>query len=218
MSYGQFVSVYKSVNHLLCDHFITDLTVTMKFSKIISLLFCLYDLCNCAYIFGWMLHNPIPHDLAISDQTINTTNSTIKCKNDNDCGTDSDMYCDSHYGTCDYLHEQGVLCRRDGQCRKGLICIFGKCETPSKPGHKGSRCIDDTDCKSNLCCARQHGEKICKSKLQRGHRCFVPLGGLDYSLNELCPCDHALECLRVKPKHKRSVLHSYLANFFFHFF
>ncbi len=210
------VSLCQSISQLITSVFrsITDLRVTMKsmkFSKIISLLFCLYDFCNCAYIFGWMLHNPIPHDL-IADQTINTTHSGIKCKNDSDCGTDSQMYCDSHYGRCDYLHEQGVLCRRDGQCRNGLICIFGKCETPSKPGHKGSRCIDDTDCKSNLCCARQHGEKICKSKLQKGHRCFVPLGGLDYSLNELCPCDHGLECLRVKPKHKRSV-HSYLGIF-----
>ena len=179
--------------------------------SVIYVLVCVINiakLSSCAYIYGYMLHNPIPDDLSLANSYQRDDNSTltsIKCTEDTDC-EESDMYCDSHYRQCDYLHDEGELCRRDGQCRQGLICIFGKCETPSKPGTKGSRCSDDSDCKSNLCCARQHGERICKSKLQRGHRCYVPLGGLDYSLNELCPCDEGLECQKVKTKHKRYVL------------
>ena len=160
---------------------------------------------SCAYIYGYLLHNPIPDDLDMANSFQNDENATltsIKCSDDSDC-EQSDMYCDSHYHQCDYLHEEGQLCRRDGQCGHGLICIFGKCKTPAKPGHKGSRCDSDSDCKPSLCCARQHGEKICKGKLHRGNRCFVPLGGLDYSLNESCPCDVGLECVKVKSKQKR---------------
>ncbi|RWS27420.1 dickkopf-related protein 3-like protein [Leptotrombidium deliense] len=63
----------------------------------------------------------------------------------------------------------------------------------------------DADCHPHLCCARQHGERICKAKLQKGQRCFVPLGGLDYSLNELCPCDEGLSCVQRKRKSEKSV-------------
>lgn len=166
------------------------------------LLLCVCDKSYAAYIFGWMLHNPIPDEmtLTLAGDPHNDTHTHTKCKEDADCGINSDLYCDHHYGHCDTIKKEGELCRRDAQCGTQLICIFGKCDTPSKPGHKGSRCIDDSDCKSNLCCARQHGEKICKSKLQRGHRCFVPSGGLDYSLNELCPCDEGLICAKSKSK------------------
>ena len=107
---------------------------------------------------------------------------------------------DLHYGYCNTLQKEMSLCRRDAQCEEGLICMFGKCRQTPEPGYKGSRCKSDEDCKSHLCCARQHGEKICKQKLQKGQKCYVPIGGLEYSLNELCPCDTGLICIQRKKK------------------
>lgn len=179
-----------------------------------SLLFLFYfcQTSSCAYIYAYLLHNPIPdesfpsikNDNLFADQANNNlTEVKIKCKEDSDCGDDNDLYCDMHYGYCNSLYGENELCRRDGQCARGLICIFGKCEVPAKPGHKGARCFDNQDCNANLCCARQHGEKICKNKIQKGHRCYVPMGGLDYSLNELCPCEDGLVCTKRKSKQKR---------------
>lgn len=192
--------------------------VVAKFLRCFIILLFFNATCNGAYIFGWMLHNPIPDGstatelsesrLLASDEARGNETSEllrVRCEEDSDCVQFDGTYCDTHYGYCDHLHEEGDLCRRDGQCENGLICIFGKCEVPAKPGHKGARCNDESDCKDHLCCARQHGEKICKSKLQRGHQCYVPLGGLDYSLNELCPCDDGLVCVKRKTKHKRLV-------------
>ena len=58
----------------------------------------------------------------------------------------------------------------------------------------GSRCHGNSDCQAGLCCARRHGEAVCQRKLTLGQRCFVPDGGLEYSLNQLCPCDVGLVC------------------------
>ena len=60
--------------------------------------------------------------------------------------------------------------------------------------HVGARCKRDSDCTGGQCCARQHGEKVCKSKLPEGALCYIPEGGLQYLLNELCPCDSGLIC------------------------
>ena len=72
-----------------------------------------------------------------------------------------------------------------------------KCNTIS-----GTRCSNDQDCGEGKCCARQHGEYICKNKLQHGHMCFVPKGGLAYSLNELCPCEEGLVCINIAQHRK----------------
>lgn len=202
----------------------------------ICLLLLFVPTSHCVYIYGLMLHNPIPHDLGLKngngdhyqhDESKSNTVHTftghlsdplrIRCKQDSDCIDDDDsteenlMYCDRHYGFCDYFRQVGELCRHDTQCDTGLICMFGRCEKPSKPGNKGARCHESSDCNDGLCCARQHGERICKPMLKQGQQCFVPLGGLDYSLNELCPCDTGLECHEVKSKNKRSV-HSILCK------
>lgn len=197
--------------------------------------------CNCVYIYGLVLHNPIPDDLGLnnhkndekdsnfhqlyrygSDKDIqNKQNNNdkqlemieghdrIRCKQDSDCiyddGPDNEelMYCDRHYGYCDFFRQIGELCRYDSQCDAGLICMFGHCEKPAPPGEAGTRCNDSSDCNPGLCCARQHGERICKPKLKHGQQCFVPLGGLNYSLNELCPCNQGLECRSVKSKNSK---------------
>ena len=234
--------------------------------------------CYCVYIYGLVLHNPIPDDLGLKNslhqhsssessesaigqdqnshhiyETIDNDyydnnfgdkgkrnfissfsqhdnhrqqqqqqtkqkilNSRIKCRQDSDCidddGSENDllMYCDQHYSYCDYFRQIGELCRYDSQCDNGLICMFGQCEKPFEQGHLGSRCKDSDDCNDGLCCARQHGERICKTKLKHGQQCFVPLGGLNYSLNELCPCDEGLECRTIKSKNslRRFVLYN----------
>lgn len=214
-----------------------------------------------AYIFGYLLHNPIPDESSflladdpnsdtsnadtsnadssnldsqnptfqgrsfhsesqnlipgnLNSQNPETQNSEIRnpetekpetekpekaakvpsqCSSDKDCIGGS-FYCDTHYGYCDRVKRVSQLCRRDEQCESGLICLFGRCEIPIPQGSAGSRCTDNRDCADDSCCARQHGEKICKGRLKRGTKCFVPFGGLDYSLNQLCPCQHGLYC------------------------
>lgn len=61
----------------------------------------------------------------------------------------------------------------------------------------GSRCHGNGDCQPGLCCARRHGESVCQRKLTLGQRCYVPDGGLEYSLNQLCPCESGLICFQL---------------------
>ena len=58
----------------------------------------------------------------------------------------------------------------------------------------GARCRHDRQCGPSQCCAKRHGEKVCKARLAAGAYCYVPRGGLAYSLNEMCPCQHGLVC------------------------
>ena len=63
----------------------------------------------------------------------------------------------------------------------------------------GSRCHGGGDCQPGLCCARRHGESVCQRRLTVGQRCYVPDGGLEYSLNQLCPCHQGLVCTQTSP-------------------
>ena len=210
---------------------VTDISTNMYL--LIAIWCCLLNIID-GQLYGLMLNNPIsigpihhessenmpPFHLHISSSSdkssINIDNmknktELIRCRQDSDCiddnssDTDDLMYCDRHYGFCDYFREIGDLCRHDSQCDSGLICMFGKCARPFKAGFRGARCTNASDCNVGLCCARQHGERICKPKLKLGYQCFVPMGGLDYSLNESCPCDDGLDCQPVKAKSKRFV-------------
>lgn len=60
--------------------------------------------------------------------------------------------------------------------------------------HAGARCKVDRDCGASMCCARHHGEQVCKRRLIRGESCYVPDGGLAFSINQICPCDEGLLC------------------------
>uniref|UniRef100_A0AAY3ZXR7 Dickkopf N-terminal cysteine-rich domain-containing protein n=1 Tax=Denticeps clupeoides TaxID=299321 RepID=A0AAY3ZXR7_9TELE len=86
-----------------------------------------------------------------------------------------------------FFEQEGQYCRRDGQCVRGLSCMYGKC----------LRSIPDVDrdCGASMCCARHHGERVCKRRLAPGESCFVPDGGLAFSINQICPCSEGLLCL-----------------------
>ncbi|GAB6027637.1 hypothetical protein CHUAL_001878 [Chamberlinius hualienensis] len=114
------------------------------------------------------------------------------CKNDGHCGRR--MFCDVHYNRCRRLSKDGEQCREDQQCHKHSECVFGVCRKTVKYGMTGAKCKSDADCDSNSCCARIHGELICNTRLPLGHKCFVPKGGLHYSINEVCPCQEGLYC------------------------
>lgn len=58
----------------------------------------------------------------------------------------------------------------------------------------GARCKVDKDCGTSMCCARHHGERVCKRQLVLGESCFVPDGGLAFSINQICPCNEGLLC------------------------
>lgn len=127
--------------------------------------------------------------------------------------------CDRHFGLCVPQRGEGHYCRRDAQCVRGLRCMFGKCHRSIPSGQEGknpqpdggfltfgerapigsvlrpgARCKVDRDCESSMCCARHHGERVCKRRLVRGASCYIPDGGLAFSINQICPCDEGLLC------------------------
>ncbi|XP_014665824.1 PREDICTED: dickkopf-related protein 3-like [Priapulus caudatus] len=174
-----------------------------------------------AYIWSWAWSNPAlsqqgqppeptyhPRNTHLrADTASNETSEKLQlqvayqrpCENDKACG--KGKFCDHHYGTCEVHRAEASLCRRDGNCEKGLECVFGKCRPVVEHGTVGARCKHDKDCGNSQCCAKQHGEFVCKAKLQIGNKCFVPDGGIDYSLNQLCPCDRGLIC-RYTPQRR----------------
>uniref|UniRef100_A0A8C2ZD85 Dickkopf N-terminal cysteine-rich domain-containing protein n=1 Tax=Cyclopterus lumpus TaxID=8103 RepID=A0A8C2ZD85_CYCLU len=95
---------------------------------------------------------------------------------------------------------EGHYCRRDAQCVRGLSCMFGKCHRSIPNG-----CKVDRDCGASMCCARHHGEQVCKRRLVRGESCYVPDGGLAFSINQICPCDEGLLCRENGASHLNCV-------------
>ena len=77
----------------------------------------------------------------------------------------------------------------------GASCLY-----PRPP--PGARCQVDRDCGPAMCCARHHGEKVCKRRLVGGESCYVPVGGLAFSINQICPCDEGLLCRGNAPRWK----------------
>lgn len=69
--------------------------------------------------------------------------------------------------------------------------------------YPGARCKVDRDCGPSMCCARHHGEQVCKRRLMRGESCYVPDGGLAFSINQICPCDEGLLCRGNSAPHWR---------------
>ena len=69
-----------------------------------------------------------------------------------------------------------------------------------KPGIELSRCKRDQDCKPGLCCAREHGESVCKKYLTEGEQCYVSEGGVAYSIHHSCPCGKGLICMHSSPR------------------
>ncbi|XP_062331070.1 dickkopf-related protein 3-like [Osmerus eperlanus] len=160
-----------------------------------------------ARIWAWMLN--MPHgppkegSIPLRDSTpfANTKGSTGVCDHDRICGRG--FSCDRHFGKCVPLRGEGLYCRRDAQCVRGLSCMFGKCQRRIPEGQEGARCKVDRDCGDTMCCARHHGEQVCKRRLTRGESCFVPDGGLAFSLNQICPCDDGLLCRgNAKPQQR----------------
>nr|XP_006817126.1 PREDICTED: dickkopf-related protein 3-like [Saccoglossus kowalevskii] len=162
-----------------------------------------------AYIWSWMWSSPYqpqsdehpdmknhPRNIhRVLNPDFNGTIDYEPCMNDKTCGRG--RYCDKHYGNCRSHKLESQPCRRDGHCQKGFDCMFGKCVKALKSRSLGARCKNDRDCEDNMCCAKQHGESICKAKLKVGSKCYVPEGGMEYTINTICPCEDTLVCRRA---------------------
>ncbi|XP_076155257.1 dickkopf-related protein 3-like [Alosa pseudoharengus] len=172
-----------------------------------------------ARIWAWMLampHGPPEdgplrhHDKGLEDLPSSYKADSVACEHDRACG--KGFACNRHFGHCVPLRQEGQYCRRDGQCVRGLHCMFGKCLRSIPGGQEGARCKVDRDCGPSMCCARHHGEQVCKRKLALGEGCFVPDGGLAFSINQICPCDEGLLCRSgsgEQPRRKRELVHSH---------
>nr|XP_016850189.1 PREDICTED: dickkopf-related protein 3 isoform X1 [Anolis carolinensis] len=110
------------------------------------------------------------------------------------------FFCDYHFGLCFNLRDEGDFCRQDAHCAEGLICMFGKCQERVPEGQEGARCHHDKDCAPEHCCARHHGEMVCRKRLLLDQGCYVPEGGVAFSMNQVCPCLEGLVCKRTPLK------------------
>ncbi|XP_047482902.1 dickkopf-related protein 3-like [Penaeus chinensis] len=126
------------------------------------------------------------------DQSFNSYEHLRLCTNDRVCVRG--QFCDQHYGVCRDHMTEGQECREDAMCEGGYDCMFGVCQKRIKRGREGARCRKERDCGAGMCCARRHGEQVCQRRLPLGHKCYVPEGGLDYSMNQICPCESGLVC------------------------
>ncbi|XP_042890736.1 dickkopf-related protein 3-like [Penaeus japonicus] len=127
-----------------------------------------------------------------TEQMFNPYKHLRLCTNDRVCGRG--QFCDQHYGVCRDRMTEGQPCRRDAMCQGGYDCMFGMCQKRIKRGREGARCRKERDCGAGMCCARRHGEQVCQRRVPLGHKCYVPEGGLDYSMNQRCPCESGLLC------------------------
>ncbi|XP_071803734.1 dickkopf-related protein 3-like [Asterias amurensis] len=136
------------------------------------------------------------YNRATRDDNATTEDELLEvCQSDRTCGRG--LYCDNHYGNCVQHKLELEPCRRDGHCDRGLECRFGTCQKVLKLGMEGARCKNDKDCGDNMCCAKQHGESVCKRKLPLNAKCYVPEGGVEYTIDSICPCVDGLVCRRT---------------------
>ncbi|XP_015243360.1 PREDICTED: dickkopf-related protein 3-like [Cyprinodon variegatus] len=161
-----------------------------------------------ARIWAWMLNMPHsppkegPKALRESTPVAKAfTGLPAVCDSDRACGRG--FSCDRHFSVCVPLRGEGQYCRRDAQCVRGLKCMFGRCHRSIPIGQEGSRCKADRDCGASMCCARHHGEMVCKKQLVLNESCYVPDGGLAFSINQICPCEEGLLCRESSIKHRR---------------
>eukprot|EP00794_Sanderia_malayensis_P003026 gene3026-3485_t len=119
-----------------------------------------------------------------------------QCNSDRNC--EKSQFCHENYKYCDRRRYVGQKCRRTENCIRGAICMWGQCYKEKKPGLARSRCKRHIDCASSLCCAREHGESICKPWLKEGQNCSVSSGGYVYSMQHDCSCGLGLVCKTVE--------------------
>uniref|UniRef100_H3AQX4 Dickkopf N-terminal cysteine-rich domain-containing protein n=1 Tax=Latimeria chalumnae TaxID=7897 RepID=H3AQX4_LATCH len=174
------------------------------------LLFTVFFLCLLpavhSHIWAWMLSIPynVPDETALPRSTnppASFKGPAVVCDHDRGCRRGS--FCDKHFGLCVLLRNEGQYCRKDTQCSRGLYCMFGKCHHIVPEGHEGSRCKLDKNCGPSMCCARHHGEMICKKRLTLGESCYIPEGGLAFSINQVCPCEEGLVCKNTEPQREK---------------
>ncbi|XP_028401210.1 dickkopf-related protein 4-like [Dendronephthya gigantea] len=167
-------------------------------------IFLIIPICETV-VYSWLMSLPkidgdSPRSQNDTSRLLNQTSQKTYCTKDRQCGATN--YCHRHYGICHKCKNVGAKCRRDHVCCKGLECVFGRCRTIVKKGNYLSRCRKDKDCKQGLCCAKSHGEFVCKPMLRENQICSVLEGGVAYTVNHGCPCDDGLVCTTQKRRRK----------------
>lgn len=177
-----------------------------RYMLLVVFLLAFVEVAN-SVVYSWILSvNPVDTDEGKqSNSPDNNTkgNSTVlgHCRKDRQCG--QGKYCHKHNGLCHACKPVESACRRNNMCCNGLECVFGFCRKAVPRGTEGARCRKDRKCDSGLCCVKVHGEPICRRLLQEGEDCYVPEGGLGYSLNQKCPCAAGLICKKLKHRHRK---------------
>ncbi|XP_069732792.1 dickkopf-related protein 1-like [Phaenicophaeus curvirostris] len=158
------------------------------------------------YLWAWMYSLPqhLPDQAALGRSAghADGMEEVTPCSPASPCS--QGHFCDEHFGLCLPTRPAGQYCRRDAHCARGLLCMFGKCQQPVPHGQEGARCQRDEDCGAAACCARQHGERVCRRRLALAESCHVPPGGLAFSINQVCPCQEGLVCRATAPPREKA--------------
>ncbi|KAJ6654828.1 hypothetical protein lerEdw1_006517 [Lerista edwardsae] len=176
-------------------------TFIMMRSHICLLSFLLCPLPSVhSHIWAWMYSMPNPNGNEVAPPKDAGPSSSLGhmvavCSQESGCPQGS--FCDHHFRLCLNLKQEGDYCRQDDHCAQGLNCMFGRCHQIVPSGQEGARCLQDSDCAPDACCARLHGEMVCKHRLSLDDRCYIPQGGIAFSVNQVCPCQEGLVCRRT---------------------
>ncbi|XP_053121960.1 dickkopf-related protein 3-like [Hemicordylus capensis] len=162
-------------------------------------------------IWGWLYSLPNDSATEVAYSRPSHSLEPTVCSQELHCPRG--FFCDHHFGSCAIFRQEGEFCRQDAHCARGLNCMFGKCHPIVPSGQEGARCHEDKDCTSDACCARVHGEMVCKRRLHLDEGCYIPQGGIAFSINQVCPCLEGLICRRTPPNkipsHQRTEKHDW---------
>ncbi|XP_057293444.1 dickkopf-related protein 3-like [Hydractinia symbiolongicarpus] len=120
-----------------------------------------------------------------------------RCQADKDCS--GVKRCNRYNRLCERCRIFNELCRRDANCCAGRKCMWGRCRNAKHDGTEMSICRHDRNCSKGYCCAREHGQSVCKKFLAENESCERTAGGLMFSIHHSCPCRRGLYC-KKKPK------------------
>uniref|UniRef100_A0A8D0EA02 Dickkopf N-terminal cysteine-rich domain-containing protein n=1 Tax=Salvator merianae TaxID=96440 RepID=A0A8D0EA02_SALMN len=165
-------------------------------SCLLAFLFSLSLAAVQSYIGPW-IHNTANEVASLKDPgpSASQEQTLTVCSPEKHCP--QGFFCDHHFGHCLTFRQEDEFCRQDAHCAKGLSCMFGKCQPTVPDGQEGARCHHDKDCAPDACCARLHGEMVCKRRLLLDEGCYIPQGGIAFSVNQVCPCLEGLVCRRI---------------------
>ncbi|XP_053119113.1 dickkopf-like protein 1 isoform X2 [Hemicordylus capensis] len=131
-----------------------------------------------------------------------------ECVSDNDCQKDQFCFKSLLASWCQQCKAKDMICRKDGECCLGYLCVWGKCAEGVSRGESGTRCNPRREeCAQGLCCTLSNSTPfpVCTPYPKEGEACQFPSGTLLGRMgwgrlaafakpSQYCPCAQGLKC------------------------